>query len=45
MYSPKVSSQSDFTYEPYTPDLYKKSNVLPKHRDVTVEQAIFILQR
>lgn len=31
--------------EPYNPDLYKKSDVPPKHRDVTVEQAIFILQR
>lgn len=31
--------------EPYNPDLYKKSDVPPKHRDVTLEQAIFILQR
>ncbi|MDL2254127.1 IS110 family transposase [Ruminococcaceae bacterium OttesenSCG-928-I18] len=31
--------------EPYNPDLYKKLDVPPKHRDVTVEQAIFILQR
>lgn len=31
--------------EPYNPDLYKKSDAPPKHRDVTVEQAVFILQR
>lgn len=31
--------------EPYNPDLYKKSDAPPRHRDVSVEQAIFILQR
>lgn len=31
--------------EPYNPELYKKTDVPPKHRDVSVEQAIFILQR
>jgi len=31
--------------EPYNAELYKKADVLPHHREVTVEQAIFILQR
>lgn len=31
--------------EPYNPDLYKKTNCPPTHREVSVEQAIFILQR
>jgi len=31
--------------EPYNAELYKKADVLPLHREVTVEQAIFILQR
>jgi len=31
--------------EPYNAELYKKSDVLPVHREVTVEQAVFILQR
>jgi len=31
--------------EPYNPELYKKADMPPKHREVPVEQAIFILQR
>lgn len=31
--------------EPYNAELYKKSDVIPQNRDVSVEQAIFILQR
>jgi len=31
--------------EPYNATLYKKADVLPIHREVTVEQAVFILQR
>lgn len=31
--------------EPYNPDLYRKADLLPAHREVSVEQAIFILQR
>jgi len=31
--------------EPYNAELYKKSDVIPANRDVSVEQAIFILQR
>lgn len=31
--------------EPYNAELYKKSDVIPTNRDVSVEQAIFILQR
>lgn len=31
--------------EPYNPDLYKKADCPPTHREVSVEQAIFILQR
>ncbi len=29
----------------YNAELYKKSDVIPTNRDVSVEQAIFILQR
>ncbi|GIP61915.1 hypothetical protein J32TS6_04700 [Virgibacillus pantothenticus] len=28
--------------EPYNPELYKKSDVLPVHREITVEQAILL---
>ena len=31
--------------EPYNADLYRKSDLPPVQREVTVEQAIFILQR
>ncbi len=31
--------------EPYNSELYKNADVLPLHREVTVEQAVFILQR
>lgn len=31
--------------EPYNPHLYRKADCPPKHREVSVEQAIFILQR
>ena len=31
--------------EPYNAELYKKSDAIPTNRDVSVEQAIFILQR
>ena len=31
--------------EPYNPDLYRKSDSPPEHRNVSVEKAIFILQR
>lgn len=31
--------------EPYNPELCKRADLPPKHRDVSVEQAIFILQR
>jgi len=31
--------------EPYNAELYRKSDVIPTNRDVSVEQAIFILQR
>jgi transposase len=31
--------------EPYNAELYKKADVLPLHREVTVEQAVFLLQR
>jgi transposase len=31
--------------EPYNSHLYRKSDVIPANRDVSVEQAIFILQR
>ena len=31
--------------EPYNPDLYRKADLPPAHRKVSVDQAIFILQR
>ena len=31
--------------EPYNPELYRKTDRPPAHREVSVEQAIFILQR
>jgi transposase len=31
--------------EPYNPDLYRKADLPPAHREVSVDQAIFILQR
>ncbi len=31
--------------EPYNAELYRKSDIIPTNRDVSVEQAIFILQR
>jgi hypothetical protein len=31
--------------EPYNAELYKKAEVIPSDRDVTVDQAIYILQR
>ena len=31
--------------EPYNAELYKKSDIIPINRDVSVEQAVFILQR
>jgi transposase len=31
--------------EPYNPELYRNSDLPPAHRDVTVEEAVFILQR
>ena len=31
--------------EPYNPELYRKADVVPQSRDVSVEQAIYILQR
>ena len=31
--------------EPYNPDLYRKSDSTPEHRNVSVAEAIFILQR
>lgn len=31
--------------EPYSPELYRKGNKPPTHREVSVDQAIFILQR
>ncbi|MCL5981459.1 MAG: transposase, partial [Firmicutes bacterium] len=31
--------------EPYNPALYHKANLPPAHREVSVDQAIFILQR
>ena len=31
--------------ESYNPELYRKSDIPPKHRNVSVEEAIFILQR
>lgn len=32
-------------HEPYNPELYRKSNTPPEHRNVTIEEAVFILQR
>ena len=32
-------------HEPYNPELYRKSDTPPEHRNVTVEEAVFILQR
>lgn len=32
-------------HEPYNPELYRKSDTPPEHRNVTNEEAIFILQR
>ena len=32
-------------HEPYNAELYKKAEIIPNNREVTVEQAIFILQR
>lgn len=31
--------------EPYNPELYRKANLPPAHREVSVEEAVFILQR
>lgn len=31
--------------EPYNPALYRKSDTPPEHRNVTIEEAVFILQR
>ena len=31
--------------EPYNPELYRKGDRHPTHREVSVEQAVFILQR
>ena len=31
--------------EPYNSELYNKSDIIPLNREVTVEQAVFILQR
>ncbi len=31
--------------EPYNPELYRKVDLPPQHREVSVEEAIFILQR
>jgi len=30
---------------PYNPELYRKANLPPAHREVSVDQTIFILQR
>ena len=32
-------------HEPYNAELYKKAELIPDNREVTVDQAIFILQR
>ena len=32
-------------HEPYNPELYRKSDTPPEQRNVTVEEAVFILQR
>ena len=31
--------------EPYNPELYRKADILPAHREVSVEEAVYILQR
>ena len=31
--------------EPYNPELYRKADPLPAHREVSVEEAVYILQR
>ena len=31
--------------EPYNPELYRQTDRPPAHREVSVEEAIFILQR
>ena len=31
--------------EPYNPELYRKANLSPSHREVSVKEAVFILQR
>lgn len=31
--------------EPYNAKLYRKTNIPPDHRSVTMEEAVFILQR
>ena len=31
--------------EPYNPELYRNADCPPKHREVSVEEAVFILQR
>ena len=31
--------------EPYDPELYRKTDYPPAHREVSVEEAVFILQR
>lgn len=31
--------------EPYNPELYRNSDTTPEHRKVTIEEAVFILQR
>jgi transposase len=32
-------------HEPYNAELYRKTDIPPEHRNVTVEEAVFILQR
>ena len=32
-------------HEPYNPELYRKADIPPEHRNVTLEEGIFILQR
>jgi transposase len=32
-------------HEPYNPELYRKSDTPPEHRNVTFDEAVFILQR
>ena len=31
--------------EPYNPELYRKADTPPEQRNVTIEEAVFILQR